>query len=167
MYAVRSKTGRVIRRFASQQAAEGYVRSLRGRTARSPGGMRLWIEKGKLIQTVNAAVGLGGMLDDLEVPYTLEFQLFEESGQPATGSYRGAGVIRKNNGQTFVILGDTDRPDAFLTEYTVAPAATEESTRKLDDFTAGIAQALAKKRVPKSASYEFRDGYTEGRKLKK
>ena len=169
MFAVRAtRSGRRLARFATRGEAERYARWLKRtggaqRVARSPG--RVWIEKGKLIQTVNAAAGVGGFLDDFDVPYTIEFQLFENTGEPATGSYKGVGTISKHSGKTFVVLGDAYK-DATLNEYTAALTATEESLRKLDDFSAGIAQAIAGKRVPKTASYEYREGFAEGRKLK-
>lgn len=127
--------------------------------------MRIFVDKGKLVQTVNAAVAAGNY--DLEVSYSLDFQLFDENGKEATGSFRGTGTITKDSGRTILVLGDPYR-DTTLTEYVVSNTPTRESERKLDDFTEGLKKGMGKNpRMSKSASYEWREGFEEGRKLKR
>jgi hypothetical protein len=129
--------------------------------------MRIWIEKGKLVQTVNAArLADLSSIEDYDVPYTLEFQLYEENGREATGNFRGQGTVVARSGTTILILGDLQR-GATLTEYLISPDPTPESDRKLDDFVDGIKKGFQKgSRLPRGASYELKDGFDEGRKLR-
>ena len=129
--------------------------------------MRIWIEKGRLIQTVNAALQARlSYIEDYDIPYSLEFQLYEEDGREAKGNFRGQGTIVKRGNATFLFLGDLER-SATLAEYLVSPEPTAESERKLDDFIEGIKKGFQKgSRLPKNASYEMKDGFNEGRKLK-
>jgi hypothetical protein len=129
--------------------------------------MRIWIEKGRLIQTVNAALQARlSYIEDYVIPYSLEFQLYEEDGREAKGNFRGQGTIVKRGDSTFLFLGDLER-SATLAEYLVSPDPTAESERKLDDFIEGIKKGFQKgSRLPKNASYEMKDGFNEGRKLK-
>lgn len=126
--------------------------------------MRIWIDKGKLIHHVNAAVLAGDF--DHEVDYHLEFQLIDGNGKDAKGSYRGTGTIQTISGHKVLTLGDPYR-DATLTDYVICDKPTPESDRKLDQFVAGLKKGMDKKsRLPKSYSYEWRQGFDEGRKLK-
>ncbi len=114
--------------------------------------MRVWIDKGFLIQT--ATVERDGVLYDLPIV----FQVFEEDGTPAKGSYRGEGTLR---GQT-LILGDARRPEALLSEVLVAAKATKESLDFLDGFERGLAD---RRRIPGTRtsrrSVEWWHGYRE------
>lgn len=129
--------------------------------------MRIWIENGKLVKTVNAAMLADlSWTKDYEVPYSLEFQLYEEDGREATGNFRGQGTIVDRGSSTFVILGDLQR-SATLTEYLVSRESTPESDRKLNDFVEGIKRGFQKgSRLPRGASDELKEGFDEGRKLR-
>ena len=90
--------------------------------------MRIWIDKGYLIQ--------GNTLDHggREYHASLAYQVFDaDTGAPATGSYRGDAFFDGRR----IVIGDPMR-QANLHEYVVEPQATSESW----DYYLGFKSAL-------------------------
>jgi hypothetical protein len=123
---------------------------------------RIVIEKGKLINFVSVSRILGFFDECPDDEYWLEFQVYELNGSPAKGSYRGPGVLIKEQGRSTLLLGDPAR-QANLAEYRVDEQPTADSERRLDEFAAGFrAGATEGKRRKTNASEEWRDGYERG-----
>jgi hypothetical protein len=125
--------------------------------------MRVWVEKGFLIQPQSFEH------DGREYTIPLEFRVFNEDGTPSTGSYRGEGSIRG----TRLLLGDPYR-SADLAEYVVETTATQESWDYYQGFKTAVSDRFAK-RFAKGMfapglfdeSSRWMDGYVQGRREKK
>jgi|SRR5688572_10036843 hypothetical protein len=139
----------------------------RHRTATS----RVWVEKGKLIQTKDAVImaNVPMMYDGASVEVEAEWQLYDENGRPATGSYRGNGQVVSRGATQYVILGDPYR-DATLTEYRVDQDMTAESEKRVGDVVAGVKAAIGDfkpgRRV-KAKGQDWLRGYDEAMAYRK
>jgi hypothetical protein len=123
--------------------------------------MRIWIEKGYLLQP-------SATDDEGQLP-VLEFQVFNEDGSPATGSYRGEAFFDGRR----IVIGDPQR-GATLTEYIVERQATSESwnyyrgfKQALEDRRQMVEGKFPKKLKPEHAKYatattRWWEGYNAG-----
>lgn len=132
---------------------------------------KIWIEKGKLVLTVNAwAYATFDHPHDYqkfpEVPYALEYDLtYDDDGRPAHGSYRGEGSFVTRPDGDYIFLGDPVR-QANLVGFKIG-SETAESMDKLLHFAAGLKAGFAKgTRIKTSASDVWKDGFAEGRGLR-
>ena len=126
--------------------------------------MRVMVEKGLYIQPVNAAVIAGYI--DYDVPHFLAFQLLDENGRPAQGSYLGEGRVVERGNRKHLILGDPYK-SAQLPEYEISATPESSSNQNVDDFVEGLRTALERRKTKRNANSVWREGFAEGKKLLK
>lgn len=122
------------------------------------------IDKGLYIQAADVAIAAG--YPDYSLPYYLVFQVFDENGEPAKGSYSGKGGVIKEDGKTYVYLGspaDTTNLQVFLISETPEP----ESEKRFNDMAEGFNAGMEGKRAKKNASHEWREGFAEAKKVRR
>lgn len=132
---------------------------------------RIWVEKGKLIQISNVVYEArpAMMFDDCVVEEALEFQLYEESGGPAHGTYRGPGLIVDRGSEKFLIIGDAVR-QANLPEYKIDKKPTRESDKRFNDVVDGVKAAIGEMkpgRRQKAKGEDWLRGYDEAMAYRK
>jgi hypothetical protein len=131
--------------------------------------MKIYIDKGWLIQMVEVSVDGSVYTDKKGEPYMalLRFQVYDESGAPATLSYSGVGLVDGAR----IVIGDPHR-DTKLLEAKVDRQASSESW----DQYLGFKEAITEKRSPTAKQYQSRvalasrmwaDGYQQGFAMRK
>jgi hypothetical protein len=131
---------------------------------------RITIARGQLIQQVEAVDPRSPESGYFTVPGFLRYQVFEENGRDlATGNYDGPGQVTGPESDLTLILGDANRPEAFLTFCSVSSHPTEDSEEEFLEFRKGVMAGLRakvqRKKQP-AKSYFYMEGYLAGWKEK-
>jgi hypothetical protein len=121
---------------------------------------RVWVHGGLFIDTVDLGTS------SYAAPYPQPFQLFTEDGKLATGEYRGRGVVIERDGARWLLIGDP-YSTTRLEQYRIAaePLLDEHDRRTREDYRAGFAAGAdgARKRPRPGATYDWREGWKDGR----
>jgi len=115
---------------------------------------RLIIEDGKLVRWHYVAPSDA----DNNEQYWMEYQLYDEQGQAATGNYKGPGAVTRSNGMLHVIVGDPYTATR-LEEYTMDEDPTPSSLARFDGYAHGM--KAKRYRAPTRRNPEWADGYYE------
>lgn len=124
-------------------ALEALTARINGQRVAMNSPQRVWIDRGLYIATKDVALlaNVSTVYSGFEMPEAVEYQLYEETGSPARGSYKGLATIVGRGSEHYLIIGDLVR-DATITEYRIDKDMTRESEKRLDDMIAGVKAAL-------------------------